>query len=97
MRMHSPAFLDPVLSHARRLGAMVVVDEVATGFGRTGTLFATQQLQIKPDLMCLGKGLTNGYLPLAVTLSSESIFASFTGDHSQTFFHGHTYTANPLG
>ena len=76
---------------------VVVVDEVATGFGRTGTLFATQQLQIKPDLMCLGKGLTNGYLPLAVTLSSESIFASFTGDHSQTFFHGHTYTANPLG
>ena len=97
MRMHSPKFLDPVLSHARRLGAMVIVDEVATGFGRTGTLFASQQLQTTPDLMCLGKGLTNGYLPLAVTLSSEAIFEAFTGEHSKTFFHGHTYTANPLG
>jgi len=97
MRMHSPTFLDTVLSHARRLGALVVVDEVATGFGRTGSLFASNQLATSPDLMCLGKGLTNGYLPLAVTLATESIFDTFTGDHSKTFFHGHTYTANPLG
>lgn len=97
MRMHSPAFLDPVLAHARGLGALVVMDEVATGFGRTGTLFAAEQLETKPDLMCLGKGLTNGYLPLAVTLASESVFEAFTGPHANTFFHGHTYTANPLG
>ena len=97
MRMHSPRFLDPVLAHARRLGALVVVDEVATGFGRTGTLFASEQLETTPDLMCLGKGLTNGYLPLAVTLATEKIFEAFTGAHAKTFFHGHTYTANPLG
>lgn len=97
MRMHSAGFLDAVIQHARSLGALVIVDEVATGFGRTGTLFASEQLATEPDLMCLGKGLTNGYLPLAVTLATEAVFEAFTGDHSKTFFHGHTYTANPLG
>jgi adenosylmethionine-8-amino-7-oxononanoate aminotransferase len=97
MRMHSPAFLNPVLAKARELGALVILDEVATGFGRTGSLFACEQLEIEPDLLCLGKGLTNGYLPLAVTLASESLFEAFIGEHAKTFFHGHTYTANPLG
>jgi len=97
MRMHSPDFLNPILEKARALGMLVILDEVATGFGRTGTLFACEQLALEPDLMCIGKGLTNGYLPLAATLASESIFEAFVGDHKKTFFHGHTYTANPLG
>jgi adenosylmethionine-8-amino-7-oxononanoate aminotransferase len=97
MRMHSPAFLNPVLAKARALGLLIILDEVATGFGRTGTLFACEQLDIAPDFMCLGKGLTNGYLPLAATLASESVFQAFVGGHEKTFFHGHTYTANPLG
>jgi len=97
MRMHSPTYLNPVLTRARELGALVILDEVATGFGRTGSLFACEQLGIEPDLLCLGKGLTNGYLPLAVTLSSEALFECFVGEHAKTFFHGHTYTANPLG
>jgi adenosylmethionine-8-amino-7-oxononanoate aminotransferase len=97
MRMHSPAFLNPVLAKARELGALLILDEVATGFGRTGTLFACEQLDVEPDFLCLGKGLTNGYLPLAATLATEAIFETFTGSHEKTFFHGHTYTANPLG
>ena len=97
MRMHSIDFIEPILRHARSLGALIVFDEVATGFGRTGTLFAADQISVKPDLMCLGKGLTNGYLPLAVTLATESVFEAFSGSHEKTFFHGHTYTANPLG
>ena len=97
MRMHSPNYLNPILAKARELGALVILDEVATGFGRTGTLFACEQLEIEPDFLCLGKGLTNGYLPLAVTLASEAVFETFIGAHGKTFFHGHTYTANPLG
>jgi adenosylmethionine---8-amino-7-oxononanoate aminotransferase len=97
MRMHSPKYLNPILAKARELGALVILDEVATGFGRTGTLFACEQLEIEPDFLCLGKGLTNGYLPLAVTLASEAVFETFIGAHAKTFFHGHTYTANPLG
>jgi adenosylmethionine---8-amino-7-oxononanoate aminotransferase len=97
MRMHSPTFLKPVLEKARALGALIILDEVATGFGRTGTLFACEQLGFEPDFMCIGKGLTNGYLPLAATLASEAVFQAFVGDHKKTFFHGHTYTANPLG
>ena len=97
MRMHSPEFLEPVVKRARELGALIIFDEVATGFGRTGSFFATDQLRTKPDFLCLGKGLTNGYLPLAVTMTTEEVFSSFLGSHEHTFFHGHTYTANPLG
>lgn len=77
---------------------LLVCDEVATGFGRTGTLFACTQEGVSPDILCLAKGLTGGYLPLAATLTSESVFAAFLGKHSEqkTFFHGHTYTGNPL-
>jgi adenosylmethionine---8-amino-7-oxononanoate aminotransferase len=77
---------------------LLICDEVATGFGRTGTMFACEQEQVAPDLMCVGKGITGGYLPLAATLASERIYQGFLGRPEQfrTFFHGHTYTGNPL-
>jgi len=96
MRMHSPKYLDPVLQAAQEFGALVIIDEVATGFGRTGTLFATEQLSTKPDFLCIGKGLTNGTMALSATLATEAVFEDFMGDPDQTFFHGHTYTGNPL-
>jgi adenosylmethionine-8-amino-7-oxononanoate aminotransferase len=78
---------------------LLIADEVLTGFGRTGTMFACEQEQVVPDLMCLAKGLTGGYLPLAATLTTEDIFRAFLGDYGEfkTFFHGHSYTGNQLG
>ncbi len=78
---------------------LLIADEVATGFGRTGTLFACEQEGVAPDLFCLAKGLTGGYLPLAATLTTSEIYEAFLGDYSEfkTFFHGHSYTGNPLG
>jgi adenosylmethionine-8-amino-7-oxononanoate aminotransferase len=77
---------------------LFIADEVATGFGRTGTMFACQQEGVAPDFMCVAKGITGGYLPLAATLTTEEIFKGFLGefDEFKTFFHGHTYTGNPL-
>jgi adenosylmethionine---8-amino-7-oxononanoate aminotransferase len=81
-----------------RFGVLLICDEVATGFGRTGTMFACEQEGVAPDLMCLAKGITGGYLPLAATLTSEEIYEGFLGAYEEfrTFFHGHTYTGNPL-
>ncbi len=83
----------------RRHGILLILDEVATGFGRTGTMFACERAGVSPDLLCLAKGITGGYLPLAATLTSEEIFAAFLGEYKEfkSFFHGHTYTGNPLG
>jgi adenosylmethionine-8-amino-7-oxononanoate aminotransferase len=77
---------------------LLICDEVATGFGRTGAMFACQHEDVSPDLLCVGKGLTGGYLPLAATLASERIYEGFLGSAGEprTFFHGHTYTGNPL-
>ena len=89
----------PVLRDlARRHGTLLICDEVATGFGRTGRLFAVEHEGIAPDLLCLGKGITGGYLPLAATLASESVFEAFLAPYERfaAFFHGHTYTGNPL-
>lgn len=98
MRMHSADYLRRLVTLARSHGALVVADEVATGFGRTGTLFALEQAGVRPDLMCLAKGLTGGALPLAVTAATEAVFDAFRGPYPQhrTFFHGHTYTGNAL-
>ncbi|MFT5680485.1 MAG: adenosylmethionine-8-amino-7-oxononanoate aminotransferase [Myxococcota bacterium] len=98
MRMHSPAFLERLLTLARDAGLVIIADEVATGFGRTGTMFAMEQIGVRPDLVTLAKGLSGGYLPLAVTAASERIFDAFRGPYTRhrTFFHGHTYTGNPL-
>ena len=82
----------------RRVRLFLICDEVATGFGRTGTMFACEQEGVTPDLMCVAKGLTGGYLPLAATLTTERIYEGFLGgfEEFRTFFHGHTYTGNPL-
>jgi adenosylmethionine-8-amino-7-oxononanoate aminotransferase len=83
----------------RRHDILFILDEVATGFGRTGKMFACEHADVTPDILCLAKGITGGYLPLAATLTSEEIFAAFLGEYQEfkTFFHGHTYTGNPLG
>jgi len=94
-----PAGYLPALRElCRRHGALLICDEVATGFGRTGEMFAVEHEGIDPDLLCLGKGLTGGYLPLAATLASEEIFSAFLAPYEnfEAFFHGHTYTGNPL-
>ncbi len=91
------------LGELRRLctehGVLLLADEVMTGFGRTGTMFACEQEGVTPDLMAVAKGLTGGYLPLAATLTTEEVFEAFLGDYSEfkTFFHGHSYTGNQLG
>src|SRR5262249_57370439 len=75
-----------------------IADEVATGFGRTGRMFACEHADITPDLLCLAKGISGGYLPLAATLATEEVFAAFLGPYEEfrAFFHGHTYTGNAL-
>ena len=98
MAMVRPAFLQAVEQRVRAAGALLIADEVMTGFGRTGHLFACQRAGIRPDLMALSKGLTGGFLPMGATLATEAIFAGFIGsDPALTLFHGHSYTANPLG
>jgi adenosylmethionine-8-amino-7-oxononanoate transaminase len=81
-----------------RFGVLLIVDEVATGVGRTGTFFACEQEGVSPDILVAGKGLTGGYLPLSVTMTTQAVFDAFLGEHDEfkTLFHGHTYTGNPL-
>jgi adenosylmethionine-8-amino-7-oxononanoate aminotransferase len=95
---HPDGYLRAVRALCDEHDVLLVCDEVATGFGRTGTMFACEQECVAPDLMCLAKGLTGGYLPLAATLASERVYEAFLGEHEElkTFFHGHTYTGNPL-
>jgi adenosylmethionine-8-amino-7-oxononanoate aminotransferase len=99
MVVHPEGFLTAVAAAARRHGALLILDEVATGFGRTGTLFACEREGVAPDLLCVAKGLTGGYLPLAATLATEAVYTPFLGRYEEYrhFFHGHTYTGNPLG
>jgi adenosylmethionine-8-amino-7-oxononanoate aminotransferase len=98
MLVHPPGYLRAVRELCDRFGVLLICDEVATGFGRTGTMFACEQEQVAPDLLCLAKGLTGGYLPLAATLATERVYEGFLGapQEQRTFFHGHTYTGNPL-
>jgi len=92
-------YLKGLADLCRRHGVLLIADEVATGFGRTGRMFACEHEGVEPDLMCLSKGLTAGYLPLAATLATQAVYDAFRGryDEFRTFFHGHSYTANPLG
>jgi adenosylmethionine-8-amino-7-oxononanoate aminotransferase len=96
--IHPPGYLRAVRELCDRYGVLLICDEVATGFGRTGTMFACEQEEVAPDLLCLAKGITGGYLPLAATLTTEAIYDGFLGaaEEFRTFFHGHTYTGNPL-
>ncbi len=97
MLIYSSKALDKLIECCRQHHVLTIADEVMTGFGRTGTLFASDQLKEKPDLICLSKGLTGGFLPLGATVCTEKIYNAFLGNHlSQAFLHGHSYTANPL-
>jgi len=93
-----PGYLAKVREVTQRYGVLLIADEVAVGFGRTGRMFACEHEQVTPDLMCLAKGITGGYLPLAATLATDEVYDAFLGEYAEfkTFFHGHTYTGNPL-
>jgi len=93
-----PGYVRRMRELCDRHGALLVCDEVATGFGRTGTMFAVEQEGVVPDILTMAKGITGGYLPLAATVTTERVFESFLGPFSEqrTFFHGHTYAGNPL-
>ncbi len=92
-------YLQSLSELCRRHGILLILDEVATGFGRTGRMFACEHAGVVPDLLCLAKGITGGYLPLAATLAREEVYSVFLGAYREykAFFHGHTYTGNPLG
>ncbi len=98
MLTHDGDFVRGVRDLSRRAGALLIADEVATGFGRTGTMWALEQSGVSPDLLTCGKGLSAGYLPLSAVLATEEVYEAFLGtpESDRTFFHGHTYTANPL-
>jgi len=98
MIMHPPGYLKRVARACKENGVLLICDEVATGFGRTGTLFACEQEEVVPDFLCVAKGLSGGYLPLAATLTTDAVYESFLGPYEsrRTFFHGHSYTGNPL-
>jgi adenosylmethionine-8-amino-7-oxononanoate aminotransferase len=98
MLVHPEGYLRAVRELCDRHGVLLILDEVATGFGRTGRMFACEHEGVSPDLLCLAKGITGGYMPLAATLASERIYEGFLGrfEEFRTFFHGHTYTGNPL-
>ncbi len=98
MRMCRPQFLQRLATLVRQAEALLIFDEVMTGFGRTGELFACVKAQVTPDLICLSKGLTGGFLPLSMTVAREGIYQAFLGESiGRAFLHGHSYTANPLG
>jgi len=99
MVMHPPGYLRGVRELTRKYDVLMIADEVAVGVGRTGAMFACEHESVSPDLLCLAKGITGGYLPLAATLATDDIYEAFLGTHaeSKTFYHGHTYGGNPLG
>jgi len=99
MIVHPPGFTRGVRELADKYDVLLIADEVATGFGRTGRMFACEHDNVTPDLLCIGKGLTGGYLPVAATLATQKIFDAFLGKpwEGRTFFHGHTFTGNALG
>lgn len=99
MLMSPPGYLARVRELTRKYDVLLIADEVATGFGRTGRLFACEHENVDPDFMCLSKGITGGYLPLAATLTTDRIYNEFLGEMAEkrTFYHGHSYTANQLG
>jgi adenosylmethionine-8-amino-7-oxononanoate aminotransferase len=98
MRMCRPEFMQKLHWVNRQFGTLLIFDEVMTGFGRTGEWFASQRAQVEPDIICLAKGLTAGFVPLSVTVASDEIYNAFvTDDPHQTLWHGHSFTGNPIG
>jgi adenosylmethionine-8-amino-7-oxononanoate aminotransferase len=98
MRMYDPVYLQLLRAACDRYGVHLIADEIAVGFGRTGTLFACEQAGIRPDLVCLSKGLTGGYLPLSAVVTTEDIYAAFYDEYAKlsAFLHSHSFTGNPL-
>jgi lysine--8-amino-7-oxononanoate aminotransferase len=94
-----PGYFASVQQLCKKYNVLLIADEVAVGFGRTGTMFACEQEGVRPDIMAVAKGITGGYLPIAATLATEEVFQAFYGDYTEmkTLFHGHSYTGNPLG
>lgn len=99
MVLQPPGYLKQIRELCTKYDVLLIADEVATGFGRTGTMFACDHDGVTPDLMAISKGLTGGYMPLAATLTTDEIYQGFLGTYEEfkTFFHGHSYTGNPLG
>ena len=99
MIVSPPGYLSQISSLCKQYNVLLIADEVATGFGRTGRMFACEHEDVTPDIMAIAKGITGGYLPLAATLVTEDIYNAFLGEYKEfkTFFHGHSYTGNPLG
>ncbi len=99
MRMYDPVYLSLLRAACDRHQVLLIADEIAVGFGRTGTMFACEQAGIRPDLMCLSKGLTAGYLPLSAVLATEAVYAAFYDEYTKlnAFLHSHSFTGNPLG
>jgi adenosylmethionine-8-amino-7-oxononanoate aminotransferase len=98
MLLQPKGFLKDLAKLAKKYNVLLICDEVATGFGRTGKMFAVEHEKVQPDIMAVAKGITGGYLPLAATLTTQKIYDRFKGPYKEfkTFFHGHTYTGNPL-
>ncbi|MFH1644995.1 MAG: aminotransferase class III-fold pyridoxal phosphate-dependent enzyme, partial [Candidatus Omnitrophota bacterium] len=99
MIIYPKEYLAKVSKLCKEYEVHLIIDEVATGFGRTGKMFACEHANVKPDFMCVSKGITSGYLPFAATLTTDKVYKAFYADYDKhkTFFHGHTYTANPIG
>jgi adenosylmethionine-8-amino-7-oxononanoate aminotransferase len=98
MVIHPPGYLHGVRELTKKYNVLLIADEIAVGMGRTGTMFACEQENVVPDFLCLGKGLTGGYLPMSATITNDTIYAAFLGTHGEgrTLYHGHTYGGNPL-
>ncbi|MHB8903323.1 MAG: adenosylmethionine--8-amino-7-oxononanoate transaminase, partial [Thermoguttaceae bacterium] len=99
MIVHPPGYLKAVRELTRKYDVFLIADEVAVGMGRTGRMFACEHEGVSPDFLCLAKGLTGGYMPMAATLTTDRVWEAFLGEYAQSrsFFHGHTYGGNPLG
>lgn len=99
MRIYPPLYLKKLRELCDRYGILLIADEIATGFGRTGKYFACDHAGITPDIMCVSKGLTGGYMPMAITITTDEIYDAFYADYSsgRAFMHSHTYSGNPLG
>ena len=99
MRMYPPQYLRKLRELCDQYHIVFIADEIATGFGRTGKMFACDHAEIRPDILCVSKGLTGGYMPMALTITTEEIYQAFYGDYQEgkAFMHSHTYSGNPLG
>lgn len=99
MKMYPPAYIKKLRGLCDKFGILLIVDEIATGFGRTGKMFACEHAEVSPDIMCISKGLTGGYMPMAATVTTDRVYDAFYDDYAKgrAFMHSHTYSGNPLG